>query len=82
MYTGKDRETPILFKELFPFGGQLDKTNRWLKIKDLIPWEELEEKYESYFSKIGRPAKDGRLIIGLMLLKHMKIGRASCRERV
>jgi len=71
MYTGKDRETPILFKELFPFGGQLDKTNRWLKIKALIPWEELEEKYESYFSKIGRPAKDGRLIIGLMLLKHM-----------
>ena len=71
MYNKKDRKTPFLFKELFPFGGQLDKANRWLKIKDLIPWEELEERYESYFLKIGRPAKDGQLIIGLMLLKHM-----------
>lgn len=71
MYNKKDRKTPFLFKELFPFGGHLDKSNRWLKIKELIPWEDLEEKYESYFSKIGRPAKDGRLIIGIMLLKHM-----------
>jgi hypothetical protein len=71
MYKQKDRETPYLFKELFPFGGQLDTSNRWLKIKGLIPWRELEERYASYFSEVGRPCKDGRLIIGLMLLKHM-----------
>ena len=71
MYKAKDRKTPILFKELFPFGGQLKETNRWLKIKKLIPWEELEIKYKNYFSHTGRPAKDAQLIIGLMLLKHM-----------
>lgn len=71
MYKAKDRKTQLLFKELFPFGGQLNETNRWLKIKELLPWEELEGKYKNYFSHTGRPAKDAHLIIGLMLLKHM-----------
>jgi len=71
MYKQKGPEAEPLFKELFPFGGQLDSSNRWLKIKELIPWQEIEERYASYFSEVGRPAKDGRLVIGLMLLKHM-----------
>ena len=71
MYIAKDRKTEPLFKELFPFGGQLKESNRWLKIKKLLPREELEEKYKNYFSHTGRPAKDAQLIIGLMLLKHM-----------
>ena len=66
MYTPKARNQNYLFKELFPFGGKLKETNRWLKIKELIPWEELENKYKSYFSEIGRPAKDAQLIIGLI----------------
>jgi len=75
MYKKKQRKQKYLFKELFPFGGQLDKTNRWLKIREIIPWEKLEEKYKSYFSKKGRPGKDGQIIIGLLLLKHM-LGRS------
>jgi len=71
MYKGKDRETGYLFKELFPFGGKLDENNRWLKIAELIPWKKLENKYQSYFSNKGRPALDGRLVVGLLLLKHM-----------
>ena len=71
MYRGKDRQTLPLFPELFPFGGQLDAENRWLKIEPLIPWEEIESKYSKYFSDIGRPASDCRLVIGIILLKHM-----------
>jgi len=71
MYKGKDRKTINIFSELFPFGGKLDPENRWLKIADLIPWEHLESRYQSYFSDRGRPAKDGRLVIGILLLKHM-----------
>lgn len=71
MYRFKDRKTIALFSELFPFGGQLDPDNRWLKIAKLIPWGKLELKYQSYFSDKGRPAKDGRLVIGIILLKHM-----------
>lgn len=71
MYRGKDRKTIPLFSELFPFGGKLDLENRWIKIAGLIPWDQLEIKYRSYFSEKGRPSLDGRLVIGMLLLKHM-----------
>jgi len=71
VYKGKDHQTIPLFSELFPFGGQLDPENRWFKIAGLIPWEQLESRYSSYFSDKGRPSKDGRLVIGIFLLKHM-----------
>jgi len=71
MYRGKDRKTIPLFSELFPFGGKLDIENRWIKIAGLIPWDQLENKYRSYFSEKGRPSLDGRLVLGMLLLKHM-----------
>ncbi len=71
MYRGKMRDGNYLFKGLMPFGGQLDEGNRWLKIKGMIPWEELEKEYVKSFSDRGRPGLDGRLVIGLFLLKHM-----------
>jgi hypothetical protein len=71
MYRSKDSNTVYLFKELFPFGGRLDEDNRWLKISKLIPWKELERRYRSYFSDIGRPGHDSQLVNGLLLLKHM-----------
>lgn len=67
----KNRDENYHFKEMMPFGGRLDKTNRWLKIKSLIPCEELEDSYAKHFAKGGRPALDGRMVIGLILLKHM-----------
>jgi len=71
MYRRKDRKTIPLFPELFPFGGKLDENNRWLRIAELIPWEELEEEYAKRFSDVGRPATDSQLVMGLLLLKHM-----------
>jgi len=71
MYRGKDRQTRNLFSEFLPFDGKLAPDNRWLKIKALIPWESLEARYQGYFSDRGRPALDGRLVIGILLLKHM-----------
>ena len=71
MYRGKDRQTLPLFSELFPFGGKLDSENRWLKIGKLLPWGEIESRYMRYFSEIGRPSLDCRLVIGVLFLKHM-----------
>jgi hypothetical protein len=71
MYRPKDRKTPPLFPELFPLGGCLNAGNRWLKLSGLIPWERLEDVYSKYFSEgMGRPAKDSRLICGLLIVKH------------
>jgi hypothetical protein len=87
MYRKKNREQKYLFKELMPFGGRLDEANRWLKIKSLIPWDELEGSYAEHFAEGGRPALDGRMVMGLLLLKHMtKMGdrevQQSLRENV
>jgi transposase, IS5 family len=71
MYKSRDYKTPYLFAELFPFGGRLDENNRWMKIGKLLPWEEMEKKYATYFSDRGRPAKESRLVVGLFLLKHL-----------
>jgi IS5 family transposase len=71
VYRPKDRSTQPLFPELFPFGGKLDERNRWFRIAELVPWQDLEDEYRKAFSDIGRPGKDGRLVIGLLLLKHM-----------
>jgi len=71
MYRSKDGITPLLFPELFPLGGGLNRTNRWIKLSEIIPWERLEEVYGKYFSEgKGRPAKDSRLICGLLIVKH------------
>jgi len=71
MYRPRDRKTVPLFAELFPFGGGLDLINRRLRIAEMIPWDELETEYAKAFSERGRPATDARLVIGLLLLKHM-----------
>ena len=72
-YKSKDRGSGNLFAELMPFGGKLRTDNRWMKLHDLIPWEELEEIYRKYFSELGRPGKDSQLINGLLILKHQKV---------
>jgi hypothetical protein len=64
--------TENLFKELFPYGGQLDQNNQWIKLSDIIPWDELEEIYRKYFSSVGRRAKDSRFINGLIIVKHKR----------
>ena len=73
MYRKKDRKTIHFpeFKELLPFGGVLNEDNRLLKLGALIPWDELEDEYAKFFSENkGRPAKDARLIIGAMCIRH------------
>jgi hypothetical protein len=72
VYKPKDRQTLPLFPELFPLGGGLRADNRWMKLSELIPWGELEELYRGYFSQWrGRPAKDSRLMCGLLIVKHI-----------
>ena len=57
-----------LFKNMMPFGGKLDESNRWLIYCKLIPWEKLVSLHDSYFTR-KNSIKDGRLVIGLTLGK-------------
>jgi len=55
----------------WPFQVALDEKNRWVKMSQLIPWDALAEGYYQNLSKTqGRPAKDARLVIGAVIIKH------------
>lgn len=72
MYTN-DKNTPKLFPNFFHFGNSIDADNRWLKLSELLPWGKLDILYGPYFSEnTGRPAKDSRLICGLLIIKYLK----------
>ncbi len=54
-----------------PFETALDKNNRWVKLSECIPWDVLADSYYKTLSvKEGRPAKDARLVIGAVIIKH------------
>lgn len=54
-----------------PFEAKLDANNRWVKLSQNIPWDELARGYYRNLSSTqGRPAKDARLVIGAVIIKH------------
>lgn len=54
-----------------PFQTALDRDNRWVKLSEYVPWDELAEGYYAGLSSSqGRPAKDARLVIGAVIIKH------------
>src|SRR5208283_3773159 len=54
-----------------PFGGHLHSDNRWVQLAKLIPWEEIEKKYEKNFAEsgMGAPAKSVRIALGALIIK-------------
>ena len=54
-------------------GRSLNPENRWVHLSKIIPWDKLHETYADTLCKdYGRPAKDSRLIIGSIIVKHKK----------
>jgi len=55
----------------WPFQTALDENNRWVKLSQCIPWDELAEGYyRDLEATQGRPTKDARLVIGAVIIKH------------
>lgn len=55
----------------WPFQTGLDPENRWVRMSECIPWDELAEAYyEGLSVSQGRPTKDARLVIGAVIIKH------------
>ena len=56
---------------VLPFGGTLNPENRWVKLGKKIPWDELAKGYYKRMSAgRGRPAKNARIVIGAVIVKH------------
>jgi hypothetical protein len=57
-----------------PFEIKLDKENRWAKLAEMVPWDDLADIYYQSLSKnMGQPAIDARIVIGALIVKH-KLG--------
>ena len=52
-------------------GVHLSAENRWVRLAQMIPWDQLEAKYHETFAnpKVGNPAKSCRMAIGALLIK-------------
>lgn len=70
MYRENDK-TQLTFENFhLPFGGRLDKENRWIKLSQIIPWDEIETMYSGNFSSTqGAPAKPLRMALGALIIK-------------
>ncbi|SDY69916.1 transposase, partial [Nitrosomonas halophila] len=54
-----------------PPGMILDPRNRWVRLSDCMPWDELADSYYKTLSRtLGRPSKDARIVIGAVIIKH------------
>lgn len=58
---------------LFPtFKQMLDAGHPLIKMADMIDWAGVENDFECYYKDFGRPSKPVRLMVGLMILKHLR----------
>lgn len=69
----KSNEKQIMLPDdfLLPFGGKLDKENRWVKLAALIPWWKFEDKYKKNFKNTfhGQGAFSVRVALGSLIIK-------------
>ena len=49
----------------------LDPKHSLYQLADIFPWDLLEKEFSGNYSKTGRPAKPIRLMVSLLLLKHL-----------
>ena len=53
-----------------PFGGKLDPNNRWVLLRNMIPWMPLESQYAPQFTaKTGAPAKPFQMAFGALYIQ-------------
>lgn len=56
---------------IHPFGGKLPASNRWIKLSQLVPWNQVQTLYSRGFKKtnMGAPALSGRIAFGALIIK-------------
>ena len=56
-----------------PFQKKLSADNRWVKLSQVVPWDEFASAYMSMMDiNQGRPAVDPRIVLGAMIIKHLE----------
>lgn len=56
-----------------PFEQSLSPDNRWVKMAELVPWDEMAKVFFSSLSaNHGRPTVDLRIVLGALMVKHIQ----------
>lgn len=71
MYKRAEQARQLSFDDFDqPVGLKLDPENRWVKKAEIIPWDEIEDRYAKLFpSGTGNPAKPLRMALGSLLIQ-------------
>jgi len=72
MYRKRHQPEPQIPLDEFymAFGGRLLKSNRWVKLAEMLPWDEVEKRYaEQFKSAVGNPAYSVRVAFGALVIK-------------
>jgi hypothetical protein len=66
--TNKSQNSFLDFNQ--PIGLHMNPNNRWIKMADLVPWDEFETKYAGLFpSPAGNVAKPLRMALGALIIQ-------------
>ena len=71
MYRKPDPEQMNIYDFILPFGGHLDKNNRWVKLRDAIDWTVIDEAYEKNFEnkETGNEAYPSNIAFGSLYIQ-------------
>ncbi|MED4493545.1 transposase, partial [Heyndrickxia coagulans] len=71
MYKKTEHQLTFVDDFFLPFGGKLNKENRWVRLAEMIPWWMAEEKYAKSFKKKfkGEKAYSVRIALGALYIK-------------
>lgn len=79
MYRNKHDEQLTIYDFILPFGGHLNKDNRWVMLRDQIDWAAIEEEYSRSFDgkDAGPDAYSSDIAFGSLYIQR-KLG---CTDR-
>lgn len=75
MYRKRDKYQLTIYDFILPFGGHLNKENRWVRLREAIDWDSIEEEYIQQFENIesGQEAFSSDLAFGSLYIQR-KLG--------
>ena len=70
MYKTTDKSQPSFLDFDQPLGMHMNPNNRWVRLAELVPWDEYEKKYaERFRSSLGNVAKPCRMALGALIIQ-------------
>ncbi len=67
--TRPGRASGDLFRERLD--AIIDMRHSMVRLADLVPWADFDQRFGAFYKPLGRPAKPTRLMVGLHYLKHI-----------